>query len=111
MTIPEKHGQRIHGVPVFGTGDQLHEIIRIHRPDEVLLAIPSASPALVRRILTILEPYKIPIKTLPNARDKSPAARSRVSQIQNLSVEDLLERLPVGMDLTPLKILLRASAF
>jgi FlaA1/EpsC-like NDP-sugar epimerase len=103
-----KHGQRIHGVPVLGSGDQLHEILRTHRPDEVLLAIPSASPALVRRILTILQPYKIPIKTLPNAA-QIPDGRVRLSQIQNLSVEDLLERLPVGMDLTPVENLLRGK--
>jgi len=97
-----KHGQRIHGVPVLGSGDDLHEILRKHRPDEVLLAIPSARPALVRRILTILQPYKIPIKTLPHAA-QLPGGTVGVRQIQNLSVEDLLERLPVGMDLAPVQ--------
>jgi FlaA1/EpsC-like NDP-sugar epimerase len=105
---PAKHGQRIHGVPVLGSGDQLHEILRTQRPDEVLLAIPSASPALVRRILTILQPYKIPIKTLPNAA-QLPTGEVGVAQIQNLSVEDLLERLPVGMDLTPVQNLLKGK--
>ena len=102
---PQKHGQRIHGVPVLGSGDQMHEILRVHRPDEVLLSIPSAPPSLIRRILTTLEPYKIPIKTLPSV-GKNPGATVGVRQIQDLSVEDLLERLPVGMDLTPVQSLL-----
>jgi FlaA1/EpsC-like NDP-sugar epimerase len=103
---PDKLGQRIHGVPVLGTGEQLHQILRVHRPDEVLLAIPSAPPSLVRRILTALEPYKIPIKTLPSAA-KLPGRTVGVQQIQDLSVEDLLERLPVGVDLTPVQNLLK----
>jgi len=84
---PQKHGQRIHGVPVLGSGDQMHEILRVHRPDEVLLSIPSAPPSLIRRILTTLEPYKIPIKTLPSV-GKNPGATVGVRQIQDLSVED-----------------------
>jgi FlaA1/EpsC-like NDP-sugar epimerase len=103
---PQKVGQRIHGVPVLGTGATIHEVIRVHRPDEVLLAIPSAPPALVRSILTALEPYKIPIKTLPNV-SKLPGGTVGVRQIQDLSVEDLLERLPVGMDLSAVQDLLK----
>ncbi len=104
---PEKVGQRIHGVPVLGTGDQLHKIIRDHCPDEVLLSIPSAAPSLVRHVLTVLEPYKIPIKILPSTVKNS--GTIGVRQIQNLSVEDLLERLPVGMDLNSVQTLLRGK--
>ena len=103
----EKVGQRIHGVPVLGGGEQLHQVLRAHRPDEVLLAIPSAAPALVRRILTELEPYKIPIKTLPSVTKTSGTVGVR--QIQDLSVEDLLERLPVGMDLSAVQNLLKGK--
>ena len=103
---PEKVGQRIHGVPVLGTGAQLHQVMRVQQPDEVLLAIPSAPPALVRRILTELEPYKIPIKTLPSV-EKIAGGTVGARQIQDLSVEDLLERLPVGMDLSPVQSLLQ----
>ncbi len=95
---PQKLRQHIHGVPVLGARDSISTILQTHSPDEILLAIPSASPALVRELLTILAPYKIPIKTLPS-HDKLQNGNVNVSQIQKLSVEDLLERLPVGMDL------------
>lgn len=101
-----KTGARIHGLPVLGSSEQLDEILRAHQPDEVLLAIPSASPSSIRRILTIFEPYKIPIKTLPNV-NKNPGGIVGVRQIQSLSVEDLLERLPVGADFTPVQRLLQ----
>ncbi|HME62971.1 MAG TPA: nucleoside-diphosphate sugar epimerase/dehydratase, partial [Candidatus Binatia bacterium] len=103
----KKVGKRIHGVPVLGSGDQLHQILRVQRPDEVLLAIPSAAPALIRRILTELEPYKIPIKMLPSSVKNNGTVGVR--QIQDLSVEDLLDRLPVGMDLTPVQNLLKGK--
>jgi FlaA1/EpsC-like NDP-sugar epimerase len=104
---PQKVGQRIHGVPVLGTGEQLHQIIRDHGPDEVLLAIPSAPPSMVRSVLTALEPYKIPIKILPSTAKNSGTVGVR--EIQDLSVEDLLERLPVGMDLSAVENLLKGK--
>ena len=64
---PNKVGQRIHGVPVLGQRDKMPEILQSHQVDEVLLAIPSASASLIRQILTVLEPFKVPIKTLPTS--------------------------------------------
>jgi len=103
---PAKIGAQIHGLAVLGSSEQLDQILRAHQPDEVLLAIPSAPPSLIRRILTIFEPYKIPIKTLPNVT-KNPGGIVGVRQIQELSVEDLLERLPVDTDFTGVRNLLK----
>ncbi|MEX0804157.1 MAG: nucleoside-diphosphate sugar epimerase/dehydratase [Candidatus Binatia bacterium] len=97
---PSKVGQRIHGISVLGSLADMQGIVESHNPDEVLLAIPSVSAALIRQTLTVLEPFKIPIKTLPGL-DKIQNGRVGVGQIQNLSVEDLLDRLPVGLDLQP----------
>ena len=103
-----KVGQRIHGVPVLGTQDKLPRILQNYEIDEVLLAIPSASASFVRRILTVLEPFKIPIKTLPGLA-RIDNGKVGVSHIQDLSVEDLLERLPVGMDLRPVEDLVKGK--
>ena len=99
---PQKLHQHIHGVPVLGARESIPNILQTHSPNEIVLAIPSASPALLRELLTILAPYKIPIKTLPS-HDKLQNGNVGVSQIQQLSVEDLLDRLPVGMDLAPVR--------
>lgn len=45
--------------------------------------MPSASAAIVREIVRALDPYKIPIKTLPNLRDLMDE-RLLVSQIRSL---------------------------
>jgi FlaA1/EpsC-like NDP-sugar epimerase len=100
-----KLGQRIHGVPVLGTRAELPDILRRHRPHEVLLAIPAPDPVLIRHVVRTVEPFKIPIKTLPNLRDLIDG-KCELSQIRSLSVEDLLARPPVGLDREPLKHLI-----
>ncbi|HWP58351.1 MAG TPA: nucleoside-diphosphate sugar epimerase/dehydratase [Candidatus Acidoferrales bacterium] len=105
---PDKLGHRIHGVPVLGTRDDIARILQSYKPDEVLLAMPSAAPATIREALKAFEPFKIPIKTLPSA-GKIQNGRVGVSQIQNLAVEDLLERLPVGMDVEPVRAFVKGK--
>jgi FlaA1/EpsC-like NDP-sugar epimerase len=101
----DKVGHRIHGVPVLGTRHDLATILNRYRPHEVLLAIPRAEPVAVRAVVRSLERFKIPIKTLPNLRDVIDG-KIELSQIRNLSVEDLLARAPVGLDQGPLKFLI-----
>ncbi len=103
---PNKVGQHIHGVPVLGQRDKMPRLLQTHQIDEVLLAIPSASASLIRQILTVLEPFKVPIKTLPTLGNLK-NGNVGLNQIQDLSVEDLLERLPVGLDVGPVQDLVK----
>jgi FlaA1/EpsC-like NDP-sugar epimerase len=105
---PAKAGIRIHGVPVLGSRADLPAIIKSHAPHEVLVAVPSASSAVVRDLVRTLEPYKIPIKTLPNLRDIV-GGRVEVSQIRSLKIEDLLARATVGLDSSALEQLIRGK--
>lgn len=93
---PLKVGQRIHGVRVLGTRKELGHIFATKQPHEILVAIPSAQPGLIRSIVNTLERYKVPIKTLPNLRDILDG-KVTVSQIRDLAVEDLLAREPIGL--------------
>jgi FlaA1/EpsC-like NDP-sugar epimerase len=97
-----KVGQRIHGVPVLGGRAQFPEILKTHAPEELLIAIPSASQETLRAIVRALEPYKIRITTLPRLHDLI-GARVEVGQIRQLKVEDLLARDPVGFDHGPVR--------
>ena len=103
---PNKVGQRIHGVPVLGQRDTMPNIFKNYQVDEVLLAIPGAPASLVRQILTVLEPFKVPIKTLPTLGNLKNGSLG-LNQIQDLSFEDLLERLPVGLDVGPVQNLVK----
>lgn len=100
-----KVGWRIHGVPVLGTRDDLGEIFRTVRPDELLIAIPRAQPAAIRQLVRSLEPFKIPIKTLPNLRDLIDG-KIEIAKIRDLAVEDLLTRAPIGLNPAPVQALI-----
>ncbi|MBI4197343.1 MAG: polysaccharide biosynthesis protein [Deltaproteobacteria bacterium] len=105
---PTKVGQSIHRIPVLGTRKNLAKIVAERSPDEILIAISKMSPSKIRELVKILEPYKIPIKTLPNLRDVLDGKIS-VGQIRNLSLEDLLDRAPVNLDSEPVRHLIEGK--
>jgi len=101
---PGKVGHRIHGVQVLGQREDLAKIIAATNPHEVLVAIPRAGAATMRKVINALEPFKVPIKTLSNLN-----GGFSISQIRDLAVEDLLERAPVGLDLERVRWLVKGK--
>jgi FlaA1/EpsC-like NDP-sugar epimerase len=105
---PRKVGRSIHGVPVIGTSADVPRVIAAHRPDELLIAVPSATPDVIRRIVRTLEHAKVRITTLPKLRDL--IRPLDVKQIRELRVEDLLSRTPVGLDPNPARRLIAGTS-
>ena len=62
---PRKKNIRLHGIRVLGTTDDLPHILRDNPPDEVLIAIPSASGETRQRVVEIAQDANVPVKTLP----------------------------------------------
>lgn len=94
---PAKVGQSIHGVAVLGTRHDLPQIMATQKPHEVLVALPSAPPAMLRKVVEVLQPFKVSITTLPSLQDIL-GGKVTVTQIRHLAVEDLLAREPIGLD-------------
>lgn len=92
-----KTDQRIHGVKVLGTRDHLLAIIKDVAPDAIFIAMPSIGEVAIREIAKALLVYNVSIKILP-ALSALLAGKSEVSQLRNLSVEDLLHRPQVDLD-------------
>jgi len=105
---PTKVGRRIHGVPVLGTGRDLARIVVEAKPGEVLVAMPRAASETLRAIVKELEPSTVPIKTVPRLRDIIDG-RVTLSQVQDLRVEDLLGRAPVGLDVAAARQLIKGN--
>jgi FlaA1/EpsC-like NDP-sugar epimerase len=96
---PRKKNLRIHGVRVLGTTEELAHILRDNRPDEVLIAIPSASGEARQRIVTVTRENNVPVKTLPGLYELISGETDLATQIRPVQVEDVLGREPVDVDL------------
>jgi FlaA1/EpsC-like NDP-sugar epimerase len=96
---PRKKNLRIHGVRVLGTTDELRHIMRDNRPDEVILAIPSASGDVRQRVVNVTREGNIPVKTLPGLYELIAGESDLATQIRPVQVEDVLGREPVEVDL------------
>src|SRR5712692_5454130 len=93
-----KLGIRIDNVRVLGTVSQLPELISSEPADEVLIAVPSATGAQMHRFVEICNRAKIRFRTVPALKDII-AGQVAVSQLREVSLEDLLGREPVQIDL------------
>jgi FlaA1/EpsC-like NDP-sugar epimerase len=96
---PRKKNLRLHGVRVVGTTADLPHILGDHRPDEVLIAIPSASGEARRRIVELTRAAGVPVKTLPGLYELISGDLNLTGQIRPVEVQDVLGREPVEVDL------------
>jgi len=96
---PRKKNVRLHGVRVLGTTQELPHLLRESRPDEVLIAIPSASGEARQRIVDATREARIPVKTLPGIHELISGDHDLAAQIRPVQVEDVLGREPVEVDL------------
>lgn len=105
---PTKAGRRIHGVPVLGTRADLPRVMAHAEPDEILVAIPSMESRTLRETLRALGALKIRVSTLPSLRDLVNGTVA-VSQIRPIAIQDLLPRLPIGLDDAPVRALIEGK--
>jgi len=96
---PRKKNLRLHGIRVLGTTNDLSHILRDNPPDEVLIAIPSASGETRQRVVEISQEAGVPVKTLPGLYELISRDFDLAGQIRPIQVEDVLGREPIDVDL------------
>jgi FlaA1/EpsC-like NDP-sugar epimerase len=96
---PRKKNLRIHGVRVLGTTSDLRHLLRDNRPDEVLIAIPSAAGPQRQAIVEACREANVPVKTLPGLHELITGDVDLAGQIRPVQVEDVLGREQVEVDL------------
>lgn len=78
------------GLRVYA-GCDFESVYRKFNLDEVLIALPSARKARQREIVELLEPFKIPVRTLPGLVDLV-GGQISISDIREIDIVDLLGR-------------------
>jgi FlaA1/EpsC-like NDP-sugar epimerase len=94
-----KHGLRVHGVRVLGTTADLAALIADNRPDEVIIAIPSAAGETRQQIVNACRDAGVPVKTLPAVHELISGDLNLSRQLREVQVEDVLGREAVELDL------------
>jgi len=94
---PAKQGNQICGIPVLGEIKDLARVAGKIKASEILVCIPSADSAQMRRILMACRKCGIPIRTLPSV---SELLNGQVSwkDLRAIHVEDVLQRETIQLD-------------
>jgi FlaA1/EpsC-like NDP-sugar epimerase len=98
---PGKWGTRIQGVAVIGPTADLPTIVRKAGVDEIAIAMPSASPQELRRVVLICESTGLTFRVLPGIAEVL-EGEVRLNQLRAVQIEDLLGREPISLELPEL---------
>ena len=93
-----KIGSKLDDIPVLGSTNDIPAIVKKFRITEILIAIPSASGKDMRRIVELSQKTGCTVKNLPSIIEMVDG-RVQIQQLRNVSIEDLLRRKPIRLDL------------
>ena len=94
---PELRKAEIQRVRVLGDVDAIPALCREHRPDIIVIAVPSADTGQMRRIVERCEEGGTPMRLLPGL-SKMVAGAAVLNEIREVSINDLLGREKVELD-------------
>ncbi|MEQ1884620.1 MAG: nucleoside-diphosphate sugar epimerase/dehydratase [Bryobacteraceae bacterium] len=92
---PAKAGLRLQGLRVLGNRAGLPALVRRHRIDEVLVALPAATGAQIGEILEACHAARVATRRVPRLAELI-ENKVLVDQIREVHLEDLLGRPEVG---------------
>ena len=92
-----KRGRLIHSVPVLGSTEDLADVVKKNKIEEILIAMPSASGMQMRRVVDQCESCDIPYKTLPGMGELIDGQVS-IKDLRDVNYQDLLGRAQVTLD-------------
>ena len=101
-----KHGTYLMGVKVIGGRECIEEAALRYEIDDIILAMPAASPSSKRDIISLCQKTTCRIQTLPGIYQLA-SGQVSTQQIRNIEVEDLLGREKVNVDETEISEKLR----
>ena len=87
---PDKKGKRLGDVPIIGGREEIVDAADRYGIDEIVIAIPSASPATLRDLIAICQETKASVKRLPEIARTLTDSLS--ASVRDVNYEDLLGR-------------------
>ena len=87
---PGKKGKRLNDIPIIGGRDMIVEAADKYDIDEIVIAIPSASPAVLRELISICQQTKARVRRLPVIANT--LSDSLSVTVRDVNYEDLLGR-------------------
>jgi FlaA1/EpsC-like NDP-sugar epimerase len=96
---PRKQGMRVAGHKVLGTTDELSRVLDETKPDEVIIAIPSAPGTLRQKVVTACREREILVRTLPTTFELLSGGMNLMRQVREVRVDDVLGREPVRVEI------------
>ncbi len=102
---PRKQRRKIGGLPVLGHLSQLPQVARSNRIQLALLAIPSASGSVHRRLAVLSQAAGIEFRIVPGVYEVL-RRDTAASTIRPASLEDFFRRKPVPFDLEAMRLTL-----
>ncbi|MBN1574893.1 MAG: polysaccharide biosynthesis protein [Deltaproteobacteria bacterium] len=106
---PRKKGLQIHGIPILGTTENIKKTAFESSVDEAVIAIPSATGADIKRILSLCEDANIKTRTIPGLGELFGDTIS-VKKIRDISFNDILRREPVNLDVPLIEDFIRGKS-
>ena len=93
-----KKGKKVNGYPVLGGIDDVADVVEKKHIDEIIIAIPSAKPAVINRIYEQCAKTRCKVKILPSMSQLIDGT-IMLKRVKDVDLEDLLGREPVVVDL------------
>ncbi len=97
-----KWSQNLMGIPVAGRTSEMAQIAKKYRADELIIAMPSESGDVIRRLVEIARKCNLPYKTIPGLYDLI-SGKVGINELRDVDVEDLLRRKPVDLNTDKIK--------
>ena len=98
----------VNGLPVFGGHKDLAEVVKRNNIQEVIIAIKDADTNLLKDVFTRCQSLKVKVSRFDSVSTVDGHNLSGV-QIREVSVEELLGREPVQLDMEPVKQLIHGK--
>ncbi len=88
---PDKNDSVIIGLRVLGNRQDLPELVRAHRIQEIVISVASGDPRSLGEIMSACKKLSLPVKIIPSL-EEIVDDRSRIAQVRDVQIEDILGR-------------------